>query len=67
VAVGGAETEEFHRQSDEYCRVFGGHGRKVERYSEPDVDHFDILNRLSDQRSRFFAKTMALIPNAAAI
>jgi arylformamidase len=61
VAVGGAETAEFVRQSDEYHRVFCVGRDNIERHDEPDVDHFDILNRLSSEHSQFFQKTVKLI------
>ena len=64
VVVGGTETEEFHRQSDEYCARFGSGERDIERYSEPGVDHFDVLNRLTDRDSEFFKKMMQLIASS---
>lgn len=61
VVVGGAETAEFHRQSQMYCDAFGTAERSVEMYIVPDVDHFDELNVLADPQSPFFSKTLALI------
>ncbi len=61
VVVGGAETEEFHRQSDEYCQKFRTATRRIDRYSVPDADHFDELNRLAEADSEFFRRSIELI------
>ncbi len=61
VAVGGAETAEFLRQSDAYCSKYRSPTRAMERYDVPDADHFDELNRLAEEDSVFFQKSMALI------
>ncbi len=60
VVVGGAETDEFHRQSDDYCEQIRTPERPVERYSVPDADHFDELNELAKDTSVFFEKVHAL-------
>lgn len=44
VVVGGAETDEFHRQAQMYCEKFSTRERSLEIYFVPDVDHFDELN-----------------------
>ena len=61
VVVGGAETEEFHRQSDDYCEKYRTASRRIDRYSVPDADHFDELNRLAEADSEFFRRSLALI------
>ena len=61
VVVGGAETAEFPRQSDVYCEKYRSGTRKMERYDVPDADHFDELNRLAEEDSVFFQKSLALI------
>ena len=61
VVVGGAETDEFHRQAQMYHDAFSTADRPVELYVVPGVDHFDELNVLADQTSPFFNKTMALM------
>jgi arylformamidase len=63
VVVGGAETEEFHRQSDDYCDKYRTASRRIDRYSVPDADHFDELNRLAEADSEFFRRAIALIRN----
>lgn len=61
VVVGGAETAEFHRQSQMYYEAFRNNERKMEIYIVPDVDHFDELNVLSNPDSQFFMKTIGYI------
>ena len=61
VVVGGAETAEFHRQSQMYLDKFATGERPMEIYVVPDVDHFDELNVLADPTSPFFAKTCAIL------
>ncbi|MFK7838538.1 MAG: alpha/beta hydrolase [Sulfitobacter sp.] len=61
VVVGGAETDEFHRQSQMYVDKYATDARPVNMYVVPDVDHFDELNVLADPASPFFAKTCAML------
>lgn len=61
VVVGGAETEEFHRQSQMYIDAFSTSDRPMEMYIVPGVDHFDELNVLADPDSPFFKKTMSIL------
>jgi arylformamidase len=61
VVVGGAETSEFLRQSDDYADKFGTSERTMERYDVPEMDHFDELERLAEDDSVFFEKSMKLI------
>lgn len=61
VVVGGAETDEFHRQARMYVDAFASQTRRVDLYVVPEVDHFDELNVLADPASPFFQKTRALL------
>jgi arylformamidase len=61
VVTGGGETSELRRQSDAYVEKFFGPNQPMERYNEPDVDHFDVLERLADETTGFFQKSMQLI------
>lgn len=61
VAVGGAETDEFHRQAQMYFDKFSTDDRPMEIYHVPNVDHFDELNVLTDPASTFFKKSLALM------
>jgi arylformamidase len=61
VAVGGGETVEFLRQSDDYADQYRTADRIMERYDVPNDDHFDELERLTESDSVFFSKCMKLI------
>lgn len=61
VVVGGAETDEFHRQAQMYVDAFGTDARPMELYVVPGVDHFDELNVLADPESVFFQKVAAIL------
>ena len=61
VVVGGAETTEFHRQSQMYVNSFNTSERQIDMYVVPNVDHFDELNVLADPGSIFFNKICAIL------
>lgn len=61
IAVGSAETSEFHRQAQLYQDACKHADREVSLYFVPEADHFDILDVLADPLSPFFKKTMALL------
>jgi arylformamidase len=59
--VGGLETSAFHEQMADLARQWSAAGARVEQHVEPDVDHFDIVNRFAVPDSAAFAKTMAYL------
>ena len=61
VVVGGGETSEFLRQSDDYADKYRTADRVMERYDVPGMDHFDELERLAEDHTPFFEKSMALV------
>jgi len=61
VVVGGAETDEFHRQARMYVEAFSTDTRTINLYIVPEVDHFDELNVLADPNSAFFSQTMKML------
>ncbi|MEM6914133.1 MAG: alpha/beta hydrolase [Pseudomonadota bacterium] len=61
VVVGGAETDEFHRQARMYVEKYASDSRPIELYVVPDVDHFDELNVLVDPSSLFFKRTCDML------
>ena len=61
IAVGGGETAEFLRQSNQYAAQYATSERSMERYDVPEADHFDVLERLAEDDSVFFGKSMSLI------
>ena len=63
VAVGGAETTEFHRQAKMYIEAYSSNERVIDFFEVPHVDHFDALNILENPQSTFFKKTISLIKN----
>ena len=61
IVQGGGESAEFLRQSDSYADKFRTADRTMARYDVPDMDHFDELERLAEDDSVFFEKTMQMI------
>ncbi|MBS37033.1 MAG: esterase [Thiotrichales bacterium] len=61
VVVGGAETDEFLRQSDDYSAKFETPRRSMQRYNVPGADHFGALEAFADDESVFFEKSMRLV------
>ena len=58
VVVGGGETSQFHRQTERFIAAWAGHGVPVEHLVVPEVDHFDVVNRLTDSTSDFFSRVL---------
>jgi len=56
--VGGTETDAFHEQMAKLAKRWSAAGARVEQYVEPEVDHFDVVNRLADPDSGLFDRTM---------
>ena len=61
IVYGANETDEFHRQSNIYYEKFKSEERKIERFIVPDADHFDEMNDLSNESSKFFKKMKEFI------
>jgi arylformamidase len=61
VAVGGTETTELIRQSDDHAARYATAQRQMPRYTVPNADHFDALEPLAQEDSEFFSQVMALI------
>ncbi len=61
VVYGGGETSEFKRQSIDYANIFRTADRTMEIYEVPNDDHFDELERLAEEDSEFFQKSMKFI------
>jgi len=56
VSLGGAETEQFHWQMDQFVGRWKSSEAPIERFIEPGVDHFDVINRLAESDSEIFKK-----------
>lgn len=61
LAVGGAESREFHRQADEYAQAFATAKRAMLRYRVDTCDHFDVLQALADPAHPFFRDALTFI------
>jgi arylformamidase len=48
VTVGGAESEEFRRQSEEFARRWRQYGLNVTHYELPRSDHFSVLTETAN-------------------
>jgi arylformamidase len=66
VILGDGETTEFHKQSNAFCKAWEARGVKLEYYAEPQVDHFDLLNRMADDQSELFRRMLGWIEDASA-
>ena len=54
--IGGAETAEFFRQTDLLIEKWSGSLAQIERHVEPEVDHFDLIDRLASPDSQIFQR-----------
>lgn len=59
--VGGGESEEFQRQSREFVQVWKKRGAEACFETEPGVNHFTIINALTDPRSRIVDRVATLV------
>ena len=57
--VGGAETPEFFRQTDELIEHWSETGQQMEKFVEPDVDHFDLVERFAATDSTLFKRVIS--------
>jgi arylformamidase len=48
VVVGGAESEEFHRQAGDFAEAWRGAGVAADVLAAPGRDHFTVLNALAE-------------------
>ncbi len=56
--VGGAETPEFFRQTDELIERWSETGQQMEKFVETGVDHFDLVDRLAAADSEVFKRVI---------
>ena len=56
VTLGGAETPEFHWQTDQFVEKWKLHDISLDYHAEPDVDHFGVVERLASKDSQIFKK-----------
>ena len=60
VAVGGAESAEFRRQSKEYASICKGKGAEAQYFEIADANHFTVLDALFDSESAAFARLLTV-------
>ena len=56
VILGGAESIEFFWQADLFIEKWSKLGVPMDKFIEPGVDHFDLLNQLAKPESQIFQK-----------
>jgi arylformamidase len=56
VALGGAETGQFHWQMDQFIERWKSPEVHIEAFIEPGVDHYDVINRLAESDSDIFKR-----------
>ena len=56
VTLGGAETPEFHWQTDQFVEKWELNKSPLEYHAEPEVDHFGVVERLASKDSQIFKK-----------
>jgi len=56
--VGANETSEFHEQSNQFVSRWRKHGAAIATYTEPEADHFDMIDRLADRNSGMFCRIL---------
>jgi arylformamidase len=58
IVVGANETKEFHWQSDQFVSQWRNHGAAIAVHTEPEADHFDMIDRLADRNSGMFCRIL---------
>ena len=56
VTLGGGETPEFHWQTDNFVSRWKDYKAPLDYFAEPEVDHFGVVERLSNKDSEIFNK-----------
>ena len=54
VTIGGDESPQLHWQTDQFVEHWGRFTAPIETHIEPNVDHFDLANRLASRDSKIF-------------
>jgi hypothetical protein len=56
VTLGGAETPEFHWQTNQFIEKWKLHDALLGYHTELDVGHFSVVERLASKDSQIFKK-----------
>ncbi len=59
VTIGGDESPQLHWQTNQFVEHWNQYSAPIELHIEPDVDHFDLANRLASADSEIFKKVHA--------
>ena len=59
-AVGGAESDEFKRQSHEYVHAFGARGAHIRYLELPNLNHFTVVAALADVNSDLYKSVVEI-------
>jgi arylformamidase len=65
LAVGGAETDGFRRQSQDYAAALRAQGCEAHALEVPARTHFDVLDDLADAKASLFRGAHALLSRPA--
>ena len=49
VVVGGGESDEFHRQSENFTKTWSERGAKTEYIALPGFNHFTVVDQMKDR------------------
>ncbi len=58
LVVGESETSAFITQTDQFAEQWKRPGLVIDKYFEPDADHFDLIDRLADSNSALFRRVV---------
>lgn len=61
VTLGGAETPEFHLQTDQFVKKWKQHDVFLDYHAEPNVEHFDVVERLANSDSDIIKKVKSCL------
>jgi arylformamidase len=60
--VGGAESDEFHRQSKTVADIWGAAGNTTRYEAVPDANHFTVIQPLADKNGAMVKRLLELLP-----
>lgn len=61
VTYGGAESTEFQRQSEEFADLWEAAGNKVNRYAQPDKNHFTAMAEFEEPHTPIMKTLMSMV------
>ena len=61
VTLSGAETPKFHLQTDQFVKKWKQHDVFLDYHAEPNVEHFDVVERLANNDSDIIKKVKSCL------